>query len=633
MLRADFAVTAANAPSVARLCHRLDGIPLALELAAARVRAMPVQQIEARLDDRFRLLTGGARTALPRHQTLRGLIDWSYDLLNAQERALLARFSVFAGGATLEAAESVCVGEGLEAWDVLDRMVSLVDKSLVIYDEQEGQSRYRLLETVRQYAAERLEEQGERQTYRQRHRDHFLTLAEEAKVKFEGPEQGRWLNRLETEHDNLRQALTVCLEEGAGAEPGLRLGAALVAFWDIRGHLTEGRERLTALQARPEAQEYTNARADALNGAGWLACIQGDNASARSLYEEVLAIRRELGDRQGVAESVNYLGVTAFLQGDYATARSLYEESLAIRRELSDRKGIAISLNDLGHLALDCQIDSASARSLFEESLEIFRELGDKQGISALLNNLGKVAKYQRDYASARSLYQESLDIGREVGILPNVAFSLLQLGDVATLMGDYAAARSLAHESLTILRELGHKRGAADVLGHLGKLASLLCEHDSARSLHQESLEISRELGDRPGTAASLNSLGNISRDQGDYASARSLYERSLDITRELGDRQGIAYCLESFASLSVGDDNRVLAVRLWGAAERLREEIGSPLAPAEQEEHERAVPAARQALGEEAFDAAWAEGRAMTMEQAIACALDSKAQTGREL
>jgi predicted ATPase/class 3 adenylate cyclase/Tfp pilus assembly protein PilF len=438
-VQSTFTVTNANAPALAQLCVRLDGIPLALELSAARMRSLSVEEINSKLDNRFRLLTGGSRTALPRQQTLRALIDWSYDLLNAQEKALLCRLSVFAGGWTLAAAEQVGAGENesgerIEDWEVLDLLTSLTDKSLVVAEAEQGHTRYHLLETVRQYARDRLAENGESLVIRTRHGACFLRLAEETNPKLTGSEQAYWFSLLEEEHDNFRLALTFYAEDTEGTaagENGLRMGAALQYFWQTRGHLREGRERLYALLAHPRGQEPTKIRADALNGAGSVAFRQGDSTAARVLFEESLVIRRELGEKSGIATCLLNLGSVAFVQGDYAGARSLYEQSLMIARELGNKVGIAVSLNNLGNVAHG-QGDYAGARSLYEQSLMIARELGNKDVIASCLNNLGNVAHEQGDYAAAGSLYEESLTITRELGDRWLTAYNLEGLASLA---------------------------------------------------------------------------------------------------------------------------------------------------------------------------------------------------------
>jgi predicted ATPase/class 3 adenylate cyclase/Tfp pilus assembly protein PilF len=578
-----FAVTNENAPAVAQVCYRLDGIPLAIELAAARVKVLSVEQIAARLDDRFRLLTGGSRTALPRQQTLRASIDWSYDLLSEAERRLLRRLSVFAGGWTLGAAEAICAGDGIDAYEILDLLTQLVAKSLVSVDEQEAEARYRLLETIRQYGAEQLRGSGEEAALRGRHRDWYLALAEEAEPELVGPAQGEWLDRLEGEHANLRAALGWSVEHGE-AEAGLRLGGALGRFWGVRGYLTEGRERLTELLALAGGLGRTEVRSKALHAAGVLAQVQGDYRAARALYEECLVLHRELGNTGGTASSLNNLGQVAFHQGDYATARSLYEQALAIRRDLGDKRGIASSLNNLGGVAQE-QGDFAAARALYEECLLMARELGDRWGTAVSLNNLGKVAEYQGDYSAARSLYEECLVIERELGDRQGTAYSINNLGNVALYQGDYESASALYGEGLATLRELGDRQGIANSLGFLGLLA----------------------------------------QKQGDHRRARDLYQESLALFEDAGGRLGIAACLERLGDVAGAQGQPALAARLFGAAEALREAIGASLSPADRDEHERLVAPARTALGEEAFAAAWAAGRAMTLDEATTCALEN--------
>ena len=538
-----FQLTPQNASAVADICHRLDGIPLAIELAAARVRALAVGQIDARLSDRFRLLTGGDRTALPRQQTLRACIDWSYDLLTDPEKLLLQRLSVFAGGWTLEAAEQVGTGEGATDWEVLDLLTSLTDKSLVVAEQSHGHSRYRLLETVRQYARERLVESGGGEAVQERHRDYFLALAEESEPKLSGAEQAEWLQRLEEEHENLRAGLDWSLAE-TGSGGGLRICGALQRFWSTRGHLTEGRELCARALGKVGAVERTPERAKALNVAGALAYFQGDYPAARARHEESLAIRRQLGDRRGMAASLGNLGNVASDQGDFVSARALYEESVAIMRELGNRMGVAASLNNLGNVACE-QGDLASARALHEEFLTIMRELGDRGGIARALNNLGYVAYEQEDFVSARVL--------------------------------------------------------------------------------HEESLAIRQELGNRAGIADSAHNLGNVTYEQGDYTAAKALHQEGLTIRRELGDRARIASSLEGLAAVVAAFDNSLCAARIWGAAERLREEVGSPLAPNDRPRIDRRVAAARAALRDDsAFDRAWQDGRTLTLEQAMELAFD---------
>jgi len=495
--------TVTNAPALAQLCVRLDGIPLAIELAAARVRSLSVQEINGKLDNRFRLLTGGSRTALPRQQTLRALIDWSYDLLQEPEKMLLRRLAVFAGGWTLESAEKVCVGGAIggtggsgpfiEAWETLDLLTSLADKSLVVAEPQEGRTRYRLLESVRQYAHDRLLEEGTFDAMRRRHQAFFLALAAEAEPKLLGPEQVIWLERLEREHDNLRAAL-----EGSGdAEAVLRIAGTLWRFWQVRSYFKEGRERLTAALAGASASTPPPIRAKALNGAGVLARSQGDYDTARAWVQESVDLYRQAGDKLGIATSLTNLGLITYAQGDYSAARTLHADSLAIRRELGDKRGIATSLNNLGLVTLE-QGDHIAAQAMYFEAVGLYRDLGDKGGMASALNNEGNVAHNLGDFVTARTIYEASLALRRELGDRQGVAISLINLGSVAQKQGDFAAAHRMHAESLTLFRELGHRVGIAYALGAFGSLASIQQQYSRATRLWSAAHSL-RELLDAP--------------------------------------------------------------------------------------------------------------------------------------
>ncbi len=584
LARADFRVTQKNAAAVASVCHRLDGIPLAIELAAARLRSLSVEEIHRKLDQRFLLLTGSSRTVPHRQQTLRAAIDWSYDLLSDVEKALFCALSVFAGGWTLEAAEEVCAGEGIESQEVLDLLTSLVDKSLVVAEERAAVTRYRFLETVHQYATEHLQGLGKDAHWCRRHLAHFLALAEAAEPQLTGKDQQAWLDRLETEHDNLRLALARSTGAAGDRESGLRLTTALSRFWLVRGYLAEGRAWVSRLLAGMAGGEKAT-RAKALNWSGVFAWKQGDYRAAQVSYEQSLAIRRELGDRRGVGAVLNNQGLLAYEQGDYAAARALHEASLAIDRELGDRWGIAVSLVHLGSLAT-VQGDYPAARALYEESLAIFRECGDRGHIANALRSLGGLCSEQDDHPAARALFDESLAICRELGDRSGIGRALYGLGVTARHQGDYAAARVLYGESLAICRELGDREGTANALHNLGQVAAACADYPSARALEEESLAIYRDLGNRSGIAASIEGLADIACDLGES----------------------------------------LRAACLWGGMERLREEIGASLVPSERRHHDRKVAAAHTALGGVGgFELAWQKGRSMLLDQAIACALNT--------
>jgi non-specific serine/threonine protein kinase len=630
----NFEMTNANAPAVAQICYRLDGIPLAIELAAARVKALSVEQIAARLDDRFRLLTGGSRTALPRHQTLQALIDWSHDLLSEVERVLLHRLSVFAGGWTLEAAETVCAGDSIPADDVMDLLTRLVDKSLVLVEERNGEARYRMLDMIRQYAREKLLESGEAARVRARHLGFFLKLAEEAESELRGAKQRMWLNRLEAEHDNLRAALG-WTQGGGETELGLWLAGALFWFWLLRGNANEGRTWLEGMLSLAGESERGQARAKALRAAGSLAVGQGDLVAGRSRLDESLATFRELGDQQGAADALHGLGRAAYFQGDYAAARSLLEESLSMSQAAGYEWGSAQALNGLGMVIL-VQGDYAQARPHFEDSVAKFRELGDKWSLSYSLTALGEEALRRGDYATARSVLEEGLAVFQELGSKSGIAMSLSELGWLALSQGDYLAARSRLEESLALRRELGKRSGIATALNLLGAVAVHQGNYQQAKTLIEKSLALRKDMGSKSGIAWSLLNLGHLAKHQGEYEQAAALFEESLNLFLELGNKIDVAECLEGLAGVAAAErqaeggrhaakDGKVdRAARLFGAAEALREIASSPLPPYRRADYDRDLAAARAQLGEEAFAAAWAEGRAMTMEQAIAYALE---------
>ena len=493
-VRGDFRVTDENAATLVSICHRLDGIPLAIELAAARVRSLSVEEINRRLDHRFRLLTGGSRTALPRQQTLRSMIDWSYDLLHDDEKLLMRRLSVFAGGWTLEAAERICAGDQIEDSEVLDLLTSLIDKSLVAVEQSDACFRYRLLETVRQYARERLVESGGAEAIRERHRDYFLALVEEADGKLLGAEQALWLRRLEEEHGNLRSALEWSHGE-ARAQEDVRLCGAMHRFWFTRGYVAEGRQWCARILAKGAPAQPTLEYARVLNVAGSLAFHQTDYSAARTLLEQSLALSRALDHRKGIALALNNLGAVAIEQGDHPAARALYEESLALLRELGDRPVAAGVLGNLAMVAYECG-DLDAARTLSRESLALSRELGDQGRVADALNTLGNVACDLGDFTAAWALSQESLAIGRELGDRDCIATSSKNLGVVAFMRGQFGEARLLYGEAVAIRLELGDRLGVARALEGVAAIAAAQGDSTAAARTWGAAERLREEIG-----------------------------------------------------------------------------------------------------------------------------------------
>jgi predicted ATPase/DNA-binding CsgD family transcriptional regulator len=476
-VRPGFVLNNLNAVAVVQVCRRLDGIPLALELAAARLSALSVHQIAARLDDRFRLLTEGNRTALPRQQTLRSMLDWSHDLLSGTERILLRRLAVFSGGWTLEAAEVVSAGDGLEPGEVLDLLAQLVGKSLVVVESHGPVVRYRLLETVRQYAREKLRLADEEDRLCRRQRDWCLALVEEAEPQLYRAEQVHWLDQLELEYDNLRVALAWSHAQSDGSILLAPLARALWRFWYLRGHLTEGRRWLDEAVS---GTERSSVRGGALLGAGWLAYGHGELERASDLLEHSVSIAHERGDRQTAAHALMALSFTWRDRGDHQRSRPLLDESLAISREIGFRWGEAFSLYLMaGEATWRGDLDEVA--ECCTQSLPVFRELGERLGLAYALQELARLAFNRHEYARATELYHEGLVLSRELGNRRGICFSLDGLARVARRRGEYAGAAALLAEALGIWRELGNRQYLPLTLTGLAALAADL--HQPRRS------------------------------------------------------------------------------------------------------------------------------------------------------
>ena len=448
----DFQLTAGNAPAVAKICRRLDGIPLAIELAAARVKMISPEEIALRLNDRFRLLTGGSRTALPRHQTLRAAIDWSYHLLGGIEGVLFRRLSLFYGSFSLEAAESVYEGPDQDSMDVLDSVSRLVDKSLLIREQSEGTPRYRMLETIREYAFDRLRDSGEVAAVQRRFLNFFLKLGQTADKELSGPAQGKWLERLDAEQENFRAALTWNVEESQFRTAQLQLALALSRFWLVRGNWEEGLTCLLRVISPDCVRQFD--RSWALNSCGNFACQLGRYDEATRHYEGSLAIRRELGDQRGIAATLNNLGNVYLHQGDYETAEPLFSEALSLLRKLGYEPGIAPCLNNLASVRVQRR-DYAGAEKNANEALEIFKKVGNDLGVAASLAELGKLAMSQKEIDRARSCFEESLALSRDLDEKVGIIGSLQSLGQLMMTQNNYESARALYQESLSLASEV----------------------------------------------------------------------------------------------------------------------------------------------------------------------------------
>lgn len=576
LARPTFTVTNQNAPDVAQICQRLDGIPLAIELAAARVRVMSVEQINQRLNERFKLLTGGSRTLLPRQQTLRALIDWGYNLLSEAEQRLLRRLSVFGGGWTLEAAEVICVAEGIEQTEILDLLSALVNKSLVVLEEQEtDEVRYRFLETLRQYGQEKLIAAGEAPLFEQRYRSYFLELVEAI-----GCQQTN-LAKLEAELNNLRAVLASYETRETEVQEQLRLVLGLSSFWAFCGHWAEGRQ--------------------------WL--------------EKVLS-KDHTYPTATLATLMSRLGDLAIRQGDYRAARSLYEDSLNLHRQLNATTEMANDLFNLGNVAL-CQSEYVLARSLYEESLQIQQRSADQTGLPRLLFTLGVTHENQGNYEVAQTFYQESIEIGQKLGDRFWMAYALSGFGSIAEKLGNYELAQSYYRDSFSIRRQLGDKQGIAYSRNGFGSIAEKLGDYARAQLLHQDSLQIQRELGDKMGISYSLRFLGSLAERNHDYEQAQSLYKESLQICRELKDQLGAIFAFEGLARVLTAQKLVAPAIKLLGVTDALRKTLGSPVTPVERDRHQQMVQTLKSSTDENTFSAMFAQGQTIELEAAIDAAL----------
>jgi predicted ATPase/serine/threonine protein kinase len=476
----EFALTKENASTVAAICSRLDGLPLAIELAAARIKLLSPPSMLTRLESRLNLLTGGARDLPSRQQTLRGTVDWSYGLLNPAEQTLFRRLAVFTGGCTLEGVEAVCDTKGDLGIDVLDGMTSMVDKSLAQHAEQaDTETRFRMLSTIREYALERLAESHDESATRRAHAAYYLVLAEEGAQDVAA--HSEWLDRFEIEHDNFRMALDYLIKTG-DAEWGLRLGTALFRFWETREYLTEGRDALARLLAMEGTATRPKLRARLLFAAAVLAGEQGDYACAQQLFEESLDTCVDLKDNRGVAVALNALAVNARDRGDFPAAALLFERCVAIWKDLGDSADLARALSNLASVK-KLQGDYARASSLYDECLAMFRKAGDEAGVAWTLNYQGDVAREKADFPAARSFCEQSLAAFRQLRDGWGIASALSDLACLSCDQGNNAESRRLYGESIKMFQELGHKRGIARVLEYLA--ANAAAQSNAVQALH----------------------------------------------------------------------------------------------------------------------------------------------------
>lgn len=613
-VRPDFSLDDENLASVVDVCAQVEGLPLALELAAACVRAMPVGTIAERLRERhLETLGRRGRGVEERQRTLRATLDWSYDLLTAPERRLLEELSVFAGGWTPDAVERVAGEE-----DAASLVGALVDKSLVVLEGARG--RYRLLEPVRQYASEKLRDSGGADAARARHRVWCGELAQTAQPELTGADQKTWLERLDAEGPNLRAALA---QGENDPDLALRTAAALWRYWYVRS-MREGRDWLgQALERAPDAPPET--RAAALYGLGCLAFNESDFREARRWLEACLLLRERIGGPGDLARTLGALGNCAAAVDDYADASAFCERSIAILHELGDGAGVAQTTIKLATIAF-CQAHYDLTTRRYEESEAFFREVGDLHSVLWCVLGLGFVADRKGEYPAAQTYGEEALEIARQIGDSQGVAWSLCHLGTIRRHQGQLDSALDILRKSHDLFRKTGHLRATACCATILAQTMLDMGDAAGARRLQEEGLRALRESGDRVSTAEALRSLGQTLDALGEKRRAELCWAESLGIRAEVGEPKGMAECLDTFAILAFERDEDERAARLFGAAEALRERIGAPIPPQDRSAYDRARDLCRERVGAANFEPWVAEGRLLGESEAADYALDEQ-------
>lgn len=629
---ADLTPGEGTARAVVEICRRVDGLPLAIELAAAWTILLPPQTLLARLGQRLPMLVGGPQDLPARQKTMRDAIAWSYDLLDTREQRLFRRLCVFAGGCTFEAADAVCseVGEGPVA---LRELATLVDKSLLVRADtlmraheslgsDSAEPRLTLLETIREYGMERLEAHGEAETLRARHAAYYLTLAEAAEPELGGPDQATWSAQLEQEHDNMRAAL-LWARDGGHVTVGLRLAGALWRFWSTRGYLSEGRMWLrTMLSLGATAVEDLPVRVKAMTGAAMLATDQGAFEEASSACAHAVAMAREHGGPRDLIAALNAQGRLARVQDRYAEGVGPHEEALAIAREVGDRAGEAAALVGLAS-ASSLAGNFARGTMLLERALTVFRELEDKGGLAGVLHGQALGALNTGEYRRVEMLGREALALFRTLDDTGQTAESLWMLGIAAQQQGDYDRAAALLEESVVLRRERGDERGAAASRASLGLVALNQGDIVGAREQLTEALKTLRQHDDRWGQGMTLAFLGHTELAAGDAPRARTLFGESIVLFRAIANYLYLPWCVEGLAGVAAARGEWERAARLCGARKALSERLGSTVLSAHPAGYALTQRNALEALGEEAFAEASAAGERLPLEETIAAAL----------
>ncbi|MFZ1461879.1 MAG: tetratricopeptide repeat protein [Ignavibacteria bacterium] len=575
VINQEFRVTNENAPALANICYQLDGIPLAIELAAARINVLSLDGINERLRDRFKLLTGGKRTALPRQQTLRALIDWSYDLLSEKEKILWQRLTIFSGGWTFEASEKVCSDEILEEYEILDLLGNLIDKSLVKVTETDNVFRYTILETIKKYGNEKLTESGKRDELQEKYFNYFFELAKDSETGLTGNEQKEWINKMALENENIRECLNWSLKYNP--ESSLKMSVALGKFWELRSHFTEA---LESLRKRIDISESAELiwKAKAIYWTGFFYIHQGKYAESKKYLNQCLVIFNETNNKEGEALTMISLATIGLFETDYESLFSYSEKSLSLSKEINNRSYIARNKQNTA-LGLMQQGKYEDARSMFQESITVYRELNDHAQLAKIIGNIGALEYLLSNFDKARSAFEESLQIRLELGDRQGIAIALCNLGSVAYMVKDF----------------------------------------DESQRWLEESLEITEEIGDKRISVTTLGTLGSIAVDSGDYSKAVKLHRRSIEIADEIGDKYSMAKGIEGFAMILVALKKYKAGCFMAAKYISLLKASNKNMIEGELIRIEEIKTTLKSNLNDDEFHKYWSEGETMTIEKVL--------------
>ena len=616
----NFKLSKENSIIIAEICRHLDGIPLAIELAAAGSKFLSVENIRDRLDDRFKLLTGGKRTALPKHKTLKAMIDWSYELLSEKEKLLWERLSVFKGGCDLEAAEEICSDEKIKKSEILDLLAGLAEKSIINYNL--SNNRYSILETIKKYGEEKLKDNNGYDDFSKKHLNYYYEYSKKAESKLLGSEILLWLEKLEADHLNFQSAIEWSVKNSE-TEKGAGLAVALRNFWELRGYHSTGRKLYTMILGNPGELSKPLSGKVYLHSAKF-AWFKGDYDQARNYYNESLAISNELGDKLSIASALTGLGNIEYNLNNYKSAREYYEASLNLRRETGDRYSIARSLNNLGNLAFR-RYEYEESEKYYKEYFDLSTQMNDKRGISSALHNLGSLEFEKGDFEKGKIYTEQSLEIRKELGDKVGIAELIYNLGKVFSLQNNYEESKKYFQECISIYRDLGHSENIANALYSLGYLESSAGNYQQAADLFEESSIIALSIKNKSLLTDVLYGMGCNYLYMKNYKLSRKILKECLHLSIESDDKLKMANVLIAIAGINEPGADLSGSAKLFGAADAELLSLGNHPEDDELKLKEMIKKELIDKLGEERFNKHFEEGKSMLFEEAINIAVDS--------